>query len=101
MLRSMSSRQFEEWRIFFQLELSESEKMDYRFASIVQTLANSNRDRKKRANPYELKECVLLFGDSPRVEPRRRDWREMKAMAKSISREHNAREERKRGRKRR
>jgi hypothetical protein len=59
MLRGMTTRQFQEWRAYADLEPFDEERADLRAAHIVQTLLNLHR--KKGAQPFQLKDCVLRF----------------------------------------
>jgi hypothetical protein len=80
MLASMTWKQFLEWEQFSELEPFGEERADIRTASIVATIANANRDPKKRAKAYSLHDCLLRFGDMPSAE-RKKTWQEMKAIA--------------------
>jgi len=48
-----TSRELTEWMAFFELEPWGSEIEDYRFGVVASTIANVNRDPKKRSKPYE------------------------------------------------
>ncbi len=63
MLRSLTAKQFAEWRAYAAIDPFEETRQDYRIASIVQMLANVNRDPKRRQTPYELEEMRLKFGE--------------------------------------
>jgi hypothetical protein len=92
MLNEMTAIQFQEWVIFAGMEPFGPERMDSLFGSVVQVIANSNRDRKKKRTPYTLKECTLNFGDAPAINVKpKADWRSMKSLAKEVAINSNAR----------
>lgn len=66
MLDEITWGQFQEWVAFAELSPFLAEREDFRIASIVQTLANVNRDPKKRRTPYPIEDFVLRFGDAPK-----------------------------------
>lgn len=84
MLSEMTAMQLLEWHVYAELEPFEEERQDLRFASIVQTLANIHRDRKRKTQAYTLDEMSLKFGDAPRRPPARQDWRAMKMIAQQM-----------------
>ena len=49
----MSSRELAEWMAFFELEPWGTEVEDWRAGLIASTVANANRDQKRRRRPYE------------------------------------------------
>ncbi|MGE5585721.1 MAG: hypothetical protein ACM309_09385 [Bacillota bacterium] len=53
LLRRTSSRELSEWIAFFSLEPWGTEVEDWRAGLIAATIANANRDPKKRRKPYE------------------------------------------------
>jgi len=61
MLRGLTAKQFMEWEAFAMIEPFSELRDDYRFAALVQVLANANRGPKQP--PYTLKECLLQFGE--------------------------------------
>ena len=65
MLDEISWEQFEEWMVYDHLAPFTQDREEYRFASIVSTLSNINRDTKKRKEPWPLDQFVLRFGDMP------------------------------------
>jgi len=65
MLDEISWNDFVEWMAFADLVPFGEDREEYRFASIVSTLANVNRDTKKRKEPWPLDQFVLRFGDMP------------------------------------
>jgi hypothetical protein len=95
MLRSITYAQFQRWQFFYDLEPFDERRMDYRFGSIVQALANINRDSKKRHQPFELEECTLTFGQREEIvqkpEPAKKlSWQVMKEYAKTVVSAFNA-----------
>ena len=61
MLRSMSARQFFEWRAYQDLEPFDEVRADYRTASVVQAILNT-LGRKKGQPAHLLKDCLLQWG---------------------------------------
>jgi uncharacterized protein DUF4035 len=58
----MTTRQFCEWRAYYDLEPFGEERADYRSAQVVATLLNVHR---KRGSPLvKLAECLLKFGSA-------------------------------------
>jgi len=53
LLQKISSRELSEWMAFFSLEPWGTEVEDWRAGLIAATIANANRDSKKRRRPYE------------------------------------------------
>ena len=53
LLSRISSRELTEWMAFFSLEPWGTEVEDWRAGLIASTIANVNRDPKKRRKPYE------------------------------------------------
>lgn len=58
----MSSREFAEWVAYSEIEPWGEWRADYRAASIQRTLAEINRDRKKRQQPYTAMDFMPRFG---------------------------------------
>lgn len=67
LMRSMSSLEYGYWMALAALEPIGAERGDYHTAHIVSTLANINRDAKKRTEPYELTD-FLLFREKPELD---------------------------------
>ena len=63
MLAQVSSRQFEEWRAYAELEPFDEKRADHRSAQIVQALADLEVARRGRRPRSQLKDFVLRFGD--------------------------------------
>jgi len=53
LLSRVSSRELAEWMAFYQLEPWGTETEDWRAGLIASTVANANRDQKRRRRPYE------------------------------------------------
>ena len=66
MLRSMTAKQFIGWWHYFQIDPFGEKRADYRAASIVTMIANVNRDPKQKAQPYQLEDFILKFGQAVR-----------------------------------
>lgn len=77
MLRSMTARQLDEWRMFEQLEPFAVERSDWHFASIVGALSNIHRGKNKAAKPTSA--FRLQFGDDKPV-VKQQTWQEQKAI---------------------
>lgn len=63
MLAEISSRQFEEWRAYADLEPFDETRADVRTAQIVQTLSDIAIARTGRRPRSKLKDFILRFGD--------------------------------------
>lgn len=79
MLRQISIGQFLEWMAYAELEPFDEVRDDYRIASVVQMIANVNRDTKKQPKPFPISEFVLKFGAT---EKKPQTWEEQKMLAK-------------------
>jgi hypothetical protein len=86
MLDEITWEQFLEWMVYEHLTPFTSDRDEYRFASIVSTLANINRDPKKRKDPWPMDQFVLRFGDMP--EPASLKKRQSPEEQKRIGREY-------------
>ncbi len=64
MLRSLTSKQLQEWMAFAELEPFGEDREDARFGSVVQVLMNVHRSTKHRPSPYTLADTVLEGGDA-------------------------------------
>ncbi len=73
LLRRMSSRELTEWMAFFSLEPWGTEVEDWRAGLIAATIANANRDPKKRRKPYEPQDFMPRY-EKPQVEEQ--SWEE-------------------------
>jgi hypothetical protein len=62
MLRQIGTRQFQEWRDYFELEPFDEGREDLRNAAIVQQLVIGRLG--PRSRKPKLDECVLRFGDA-------------------------------------
>lgn len=65
MLGQISTRQFQEWRAYADLEPFDEERADLRSAQIVQAIFSVHR--RKHQGPPKLKDCVLRFGEQDKV----------------------------------
>jgi hypothetical protein len=61
MLRSMTVRQFNEWRAYGELEPFDETRADLRSAQVTQALLNL-LGRGKRGKAFPLSDCLLRFG---------------------------------------
>lgn len=80
MLRRISARQMTEWMAFEQIDPFGEKRADYRAASIVQIIANVNRDTKKRPKPYKIEEFLLKFERDARAPKRQTPQEQSRAM---------------------
>lgn len=62
LLRELSSWQVTEWLAYYGLEPFGEERSDLRAGIVAATVANANRDAKRRAKPFEPGEFMPKFG---------------------------------------
>jgi hypothetical protein len=67
-----------EWQEFEKLEPFSEERADWRAASIVQAVWNSQL---KKSSRQELKKFLIHFGDSKEAGPVVKSWQHMKQLA--------------------
>lgn len=60
-LERISSRELSEWMIFDSVEPIGDRRSDWQFAMLAAMIANVNRDRKKRSQPYTPNDFVPDF----------------------------------------
>lgn len=58
LLQRIDSRELTEWAAYFALEPWGTEVEDWRAGLVAATIANANRDPKKRRRPYEPKDFM-------------------------------------------
>jgi len=85
MLRKMGASQFNDWKVYSELEPFDEERADLRAGSIVAAIANVNRNPKRKPTPYTTFEMALKFGDTPSLQVKRTGWQQMKETAKMIA----------------
>lgn len=90
MLKEMSFAEFRDWQLFAELEPFGEERSDIRTASIVSTLANVNRDPKKRRQPYQMTDFLLRFGDAPEIKKPPQTWEQMKNIGMQMAKAYGA-----------
>lgn len=73
LLNRTSSRELTEWMAYAGLEPWGEERADLRMAIIASTIANANRDPKKRRKPFKPEDFLPKFDRSQR-EPQ--SWQE-------------------------
>ncbi len=73
LLQKISSRELSEWMAFFSLEPWGTEVEDWRAGLIAATIANANRDSKKRRRPYEPQDFMPKY-EKPQAEEQ--SWEE-------------------------
>lgn len=77
MLRRISTKQLEEWRVYADLEPFDEERADLRSAQIVQTLVNLFRAKGRPS--VRLQDCKLRFGGTPEAATTPRSAEEARA----------------------
>jgi hypothetical protein len=89
LLSRISSRELTEWMAFFSLEPWGTEVEDWRAGLIAATIANANRDPKKRRKPYEPQDFMPRY-EKPQVEEQ--SWEEQARILEMWSRVLQARD---------
>jgi hypothetical protein len=86
MLRSMSSRQFYEWRAYAAVEPFDETRDDLRAASIARIIAEVNRNPKKRSKAFQIEDFMLSFDadDVSTQIARKQHWKEQKMYAQML-----------------
>lgn len=101
MLREMGSRsQILDWQMFDELEPIGDIRGDYQAASIVGMLANLHRNTEKFPKAFANSLFLLPFGGAPEEateapKPKKKDWRQLKAIAQSLAAMYNEEERKK------
>lgn len=81
-LRNLTAKQLRGWEHYFELEVDDEIRADYRSASIVQMLYNINRGKNQK--PLTIEECLVKFSDPD--EPKKRQTPEQQfAMLKLLA----------------
>jgi len=83
MLSRLDSRELTEWYADYLIEPWSERRADVRSALIAQILAEVNRDRKRRAQPYKLDDFMAVPPELPKRKVMH--WKTMKAMLKAMS----------------
>lgn len=68
LLARISSRELTEWMAYAQVEPFGEERGDLRAGIVASTIANVNRDTKKRRKPFEPEEFMPKFNLTPAQE---------------------------------
>jgi hypothetical protein len=87
----MSSREFAEWLAYFELEPFGEERADLRSGIVASTIANVNRDPKRRRRAFRPEDFMPRFG--PR-ERKRSSWQEQLSLVEMLNAAHRGRDER-------
>lgn len=101
MIWEMGTRsQILDWQTFDELEPIGDIRGDHQAASIVAMLANIHRNTDKFPKPFPVAAFLLNFGGAPELaaelpKPRKKDWRELKAIAQSLATMYNEEERKK------
>jgi hypothetical protein len=78
----MSSREFAEWIEFYGLEPFGEERADVRSAIVASTIANANRDAKKRKKPWTVEDFMPKFGQPAK---RQQTWQQQLAIVEMLN----------------
>lgn len=60
LLSRMSSRELTEWMIYESIEPFPAQRIDQEIAMLTALTANTNRDPKKRSQPFEIADFLLF-----------------------------------------
>lgn len=63
----ISAREFAEWMAYYTLEPWGQERADLRAGIIASTVANANRDAKKRRQPFKPQDFMPAFDREPQT----------------------------------
>lgn len=85
MLRSMTTRQFQEWRHYADLEPFDEERADARAAQVVAAILNTAPNRRKGSRAVQIEECLLHYGTPPPPAPARTE-EEARKLAAAVRR---------------
>jgi len=81
--------------MFYEIDPFGYKRGDFQAGIVASTIAEVNRDRKKRHNPYQPSEFIPEFGTTaPKAQPARRapgqSWEQQLAILQAISIRNNA-----------
>lgn len=87
MINEMSWDQYCGWRQYYQLEPFGEERADLRAGIVASTIANVNRDTKRRSKPFAPSDFMPDFDNSRAPKPmmEKSSWERLKATAKSLA----------------
>jgi len=88
LLASIPARLLVEWMAYERLEPFERDRIDLAAGVVASTLANLNRDPKRRRKAYTPQDFMPLL---EKPEPRQQSWEEQLAIMKRLSAAHNRR----------
>ena len=85
MLGEMTTEQFFMWRVYFALEPFGERRRDLRTGTLAALIANTNRDPKRRAQPFKPEDFFGSLSDSKKREGARKpmmaeDWQAARKM---------------------
>lgn len=92
MIREMGSRtQLLDWMAWNDIEPFGDLRRDYQAAQVVAALVNIYRNKAKFPEPFPTSMFLLSFGQPDKGIPKakKKDWRELKAMAKVLAQMYN------------
>lgn len=90
MLAQMSWSQYVAWTIYARMEPFGEERDDLRAGIIASTIANANRDSRRKPDPFKASDFMPKFGDATHGNTTRpittkRQWADIKRTAKSYA----------------
>lgn len=96
MLRSLTPRQFRNWKHYYELEPFGERLADFRVGHIIQALYNIARDTKAHPKPLPVERFVPDFGDYGDLKVQESDkkqtWQEQKSWAKLFTKAFNSKD---------
>lgn len=88
----MSSREFSEWLAYCEMEPFGEERGDLRAGIVASTVANVNRDPKKRPRPFQPRDFMPEFGES-----KGQSWQEQLQIVEMLNHAFGGKDLRERG----
>lgn len=80
----LSEQELTEWVAYYRIEPFGEQRADIRTASLCATIANCNRDPKKKPSPYTLKD-FLLYDESRFYAPKKQSVDQIKALLMQLA----------------
>jgi len=66
LMERISGEELQAWMAFYQIEPFGEQRADYRTGIVASTIANANRDPKKRRNPFRPEDFLPEFQPASR-----------------------------------
>jgi hypothetical protein len=91
LLERIDSRELSEWQIYFDMEPFGEERADLRAGIVAATIANVNRDAKRRKKPFRPQDFMPSFGkrveraEAPEEVPEMRRSRRLLAIVENLN----------------